>query len=292
MTPEDPKESDELEDPQELNLEDLRAHGFENQFMDLAGAPLEEQDPLDLDFREALPLDAQIEALIFAAPKPLKASEIHEILIQEDPSIAPEVVDSILKGLVKQYQEQGGGFRLENLRKHGYQFQTVPAAAPLMAKLFATRPRPLSKAALESLAIIAYRQPVTRADVEFVRGVDSGSIIKNLLERELIACVGRKEDAGRPMLFGTTVEFLRVFHLQSLDDLPPLSSFQPAQDIIEDAKRRLGGELDEVEEEISSLVEGEHGHDSSEPSAASLTPSDGEPEALPLTDKTQPTSDV
>jgi segregation and condensation protein B len=159
---------------------------------------------------------------------------------------------------VSQYRERGGGFRLENLRKHGYQFRTVQAASPLMARMFASRPRPLSRAALETLAIIAYRQPVTRADVEFIRGVDSGSIIKNLLDRELVACVGRREDAGRPMLFGTSAEFLKVFNLQSLDELPPLSSFQPAQDVIREAKSRLNHGFDDVESDVTQLIEGSH----------------------------------
>jgi segregation and condensation protein B len=99
-----------------------------------------------------------------------------------------------------------------------------------MERMFATRPRSLSRAAQETLAIIAYRQPVTRADIEFIRGVDAGSIIKNLLERDLIRCVGRREISGRPMLFGTTDEFLRVYQLAKLTDLPPLASFQPSYD--------------------------------------------------------------
>src|ERR1700759_1099496 len=80
-------------------------------------------------------------------------------------------------------------------------------------KIIFKRPRPLSRAAQETLAIVAYRQPVSRADIEFIRGTDSGSIIKNLLERDLICCVGRKDIPGKPMLFGTTEEFLRVYRL-------------------------------------------------------------------------------
>ena len=111
-----------------------------------------------------------------------------------------------------------------------------------MERLFSSRPRPLSRAALETLSVIAYRQPVTRADIEFIRGVDAGSIIKNLLDRELIACVGRKEDSGRPMLFGTTKEFLKVFSLNTLSDLPPLAAFQPSAEVVGDALKKMNGE--------------------------------------------------
>jgi segregation and condensation protein B len=115
-----------------------------------------------------------------------------------------------------------------------------------MERMFSARQRALSRAALETLSIIAYRQPVTRADIEAIRGVDAGSIIKNLLDRELISCVGRKEDSGRPMMFGTTPEFLRVFRIASLDDLPPLSAFQPAPETMTEAEGRLdlGEEVD------------------------------------------------
>ena len=105
------------------------------------------------------------------------------------------------------------------------------------------------------MAILAYKQPVTRADIEYIRGVDSGSILKNLMERDLVACVGRKEDSGRPMMFGTTVEFLKVFGLDSLDDLPPLESFQPSVDVLAESKNPPS-ELEDVDVgELLSLDE-------------------------------------
>jgi len=122
-----------------------------------------------------------------------------------------------------------------------------------MEKMFASRPRPISRAALETLSIIAYRQPVTRAEVEFIRGVDAGSIFKTLLERDLVKCVGRKEIVGRPMLFGTSDEFLKVFNLSSIKDLPPLESFQPSREMVQGAMERIEGqdELVDVEEYIA-----------------------------------------
>ncbi len=196
----------------------------------------------EMAFAEQLTLESQVEALVFAAPQPLKASEIFEVIQKLNPAVQQGEVERALKVLSDEYQNRAGGFRLENLARQGYQFRTVKAASPLMEHLFASRPRPLSRAALETLAIIAYRQPVTRVDIEFVRGVDSGSIIKNLLERDLVVCVGRKEDAGRPMLFGTSDVFLTVFGLSSLSDLPPLAAFQPSPEIIAAAKERPEGE--------------------------------------------------
>jgi segregation and condensation protein B len=196
---------------------------------------------------EALTLEGQVEAILFAAPKPLSVTDISEILADEDgnPGDTTEI-ERVIQNLLRLYRERNGGFRLEHDKGVGFQFRTVPAAAPLMERMFSQRQRPLSRAALETLSIIAYRQPVTRADIEAIRGVDAGSIIKNLLDRELISCVGRKEDSGRPMMFGTSPEFLRVFRINSLDDLPPLSAFQPAPETMAEAENRLdlGEEVD------------------------------------------------
>lgn len=193
----------------------------------------DELDPLDEisdtrpeTFISDLSLKGQIEAILFASPKPMTVEDIIPLLCMgEDPVLALEV-KLIMEKLVSKFEGEDSGFCLVNLGTHGYQFQTLGSAAPNMEKLFASRPRPLSRAALETLTIVAYRQPCTRAVVEFIRGVDSGSIMKNLLDRDLIRCVGRREDLGRPMLFGTTEEFLQVFGISSLNDLPPLAALQ------------------------------------------------------------------
>lgn len=200
-----------------------------------------------------LSLEAQVEAVIFASPKSVKVGDILEIIGGED--VAAREVQDAINRLMIFYEERGGGFKLEHVRGGGYQFRTSPAAAPLMEKIFASRPRPLSRAAQETLAIIAYRQPATRADIEFIRGVDAGSIIKNLLERDLIKCVGRKEDSGRPMVFGTTDEFLRVYQLDSLKELPPLDSFQPSQDTMQTATSKLASAADDDEVDVEEFME-------------------------------------
>lgn len=192
-------------------------------------------------------LEAKVEAVIFASQKPLKSSEILDLL--GDPSITEQDIEQTLADLVNFYDERSGGFRLHYLKRLGYQFQTSDDAAAVMERMFASRPRPISRAALETLSIIAYRQPVTRAEVEFIRGVDAGSIFKTLLERELIKCTGRKEIVGRPMLFGTTDEFLKVFNLNSVRDLPSLESFQPSRELLQGAKQRLADEDDLIDVE-------------------------------------------
>ena len=196
-----------------------------------------EQDVLP--FSEGLRLDAKIEAIVFASPKPVKTMEIFELVKDPENTVTLKDVQECLSQLMDYYRDRAGGFTLRYTKGLGYEFQTVPAAAPVLEMQFAQRPRPISRAALETLAIIAYRQPVTRAEVEYIRGVDAGSIMKNLLERDLIACTGRKEIAGRPMLFSTTTEFLKVFQLSSVKDLPSLESFQPSHEALAKALEKL-----------------------------------------------------
>lgn len=251
-----------------ISISSLRAQAFihiEDKELSLEGDNLEAENSnelnqrdqssssQDLGFSEELSFLAKIEAIIFAAPTPIKLTEIVEIL-QDEAIITKDVMDAIDQ-LIRFYDERGGGFRLEHVKGCGFQFQTVKAASGVMERMFSNRPRPLSRAAQETLAIIAYRQPVTRTDIEFIRGVDAGSILKNLLERGLIQCVGRREVAGRPMMFGTTDEFLRVYQLRSLDDLPPLEAFQPSNDVVKSALGKL--KLDQSDE-IGSIINHEH----------------------------------
>ena len=197
-----------------------------------------EQNEHQALFKDELDLRGKIEAILFASPNRLKASEISDIL--QDESVSIQNIVEIAEGLIRFYNEKGSGFHLVHEKGKGYQFQTVTSASYLMERLFSQRPRPLSRAAHETLAIVAYRQPVSRADVEFIRGVDSGSIIKNLIDRDLIKCTGRKEDTpGKPMIFGTTIEFLKTYRLSSLKQLPPLESFQPSPAILDKAIESL-----------------------------------------------------
>lgn len=177
-------------------------------------------------------LYAKIEALLFASPRPLGVNDILEVLEGETATF--KEVKLIIQKISEFHSARNeGGFLLESVGTGMYQFRTKAELTPVVERLYSRRPRPFSRAAQETLAIIAYRQPVSRSDVEFIRGTDSGSIIKNLLERDLVRCSGRKKIPGKPMLFVTTEEFLRVYRLNSLDELPPLESFQPRRELLE-----------------------------------------------------------
>lgn len=185
-----------------------------------------------LFFDDSISLKALIEAVIFAAPKPISVSNLSEVLTDEDFEASPNIIESIIQQLASEYLARNAGFRLEYDEGAGYQFRTAAGAAKIMEKMFASSQRSVSRASLETLSIIAYNQPCTRAEIEQIRGVDVGSIIASLLEKEFVTCVGRKAVPGRPMLFGTTNEFLRCFGIQSLDKLPPLSDFAKQSNLV------------------------------------------------------------
>ncbi|MEN9934142.1 MAG: hypothetical protein RLZZ387_721 [Chloroflexota bacterium] len=161
-----------------------------------------------------------LESLLFVAPEPIAVADLARAL-----EIPPDAVEVALEELARLCA--GRGVRVQ---RHGERAQLVsaPEAAAAIERLLGVQGPPrVSAAALEALAIIAYRQPVTRAQVEAVRGVDSGGVIRALLGRELIYEAGRLESIGRPILYATTPEFLRQFGLASLAELPPLDFFAP-----------------------------------------------------------------
>ncbi len=133
---------------------------------------------------------------------------------------ASQRLGDVVAKLNAEYEATGRAFRIEAISA-GFQMLTLPAFGPLLARLRGERQQArLSQAALETLAIIAYRQPLLRADLESIRGVACGEVLKSLMDRRLVRIVGRAEEVGRPMLYGTTREFLRVFGLSSTGDLP------------------------------------------------------------------------
>lgn len=118
------------------------------------------------------------------------------------------------------YEASQRAFRVEAIAG-GWQMMTLPAFGPLLARLRGERQQSrLSQAAMETLAIVAYRQPILRGDLESIRGVACGEVLKSLMDRRLVRIVGRAEEVGRPMLYGTTKEFLRIFGIANLGDLP------------------------------------------------------------------------
>lgn len=162
-----------------------------------------------------------LEAIFFSYPEPLGIKDLQRLL----PEWNKEDLEKALKELIRDYESFGLSFKLEEVAG-GYQFRTLPEYAPWVRRAKKVTPLRLSKAALEVLAIIAYKQPITRAEVESIRGVDSGGVIGSLLEKGLIKPLGRKETPRRPLLYGTTNKFLEVFGLKSLEDLPSLREIE------------------------------------------------------------------
>lgn len=163
------------------------------------------------------------EALLFASPQPLPANKIANVVGNTDARAVRKAIDK----LTQEYQEQGHAFQVQEIAG-GFQVRTRPDFAEHVQQLKRERDDSrMSQAALESLAIIAYKQPVTRADIVAIRGVESDEVIRGLARRGYIKIVGRKEEPGRPLLYGTTQTFLERFGINSLRDLPKLDEVLP-----------------------------------------------------------------
>ena len=167
------------------------------------------------------PIKLIIEALLFASDRPLTAKEMHTWL----PEASLADIKEAAKELLDEYTTMGRSFVLKEVAK-GYQFRTRSEYASFVALMLKASPARLSRAALETLAIVAYKQPVLRQEIERLRGVDVGGILKTLLEKDLIKIVGRKNLPGRPLIYGTTKKFLEVFDLKDLESLPKLKEIR------------------------------------------------------------------
>jgi segregation and condensation protein B len=161
-----------------------------------------------------------LESLLFVADKPLSVDQLFEAT-----GIDRGRITEALGKLAGQRRDGISGIVLHEVAG-GWQFRTDPGSADYIRRYLKVKPQRLTRAAVETLAIIAYRQPVTRPEVEDIRGVDTGAVIKALLERRMIKILGRKEEIGRPILYGTTPEFLEFFALRDLSSLPTLREFQ------------------------------------------------------------------
>jgi segregation and condensation protein B len=166
-------------------------------------------------------LKSAVEALIFASERPITVEQIKKVLGGMDTLS----VNQIITELKNDYQAQNRGLRIIEIAG-GFQMATCSDFAPLLKKLFKNRySDKLSKPALESLAIIAYKQPLTKSEIESLRNVNVDGVMKSLVEKNLIRICGRKKIPGRPFVFGTTREFLEHFGLKSLQDLPKMEDF-------------------------------------------------------------------
>ncbi len=164
-----------------------------------------------------------LEALLFSSDRPIHARQLAQAAGAADGHEAR----SLLKEMQAEYDEQGRAFAVEEVAG-GFQLLSRPEFAPYISRLHESQQQEsLSKAALETLAIVAYRQPITRAAVEDIRGVQCGPVLRTLVDRRLLRVTGRSEELGRPLLYGTTSQFLQVFGLSSLSELPKKRKLAP-----------------------------------------------------------------
>ncbi len=193
---------------------------------------------------------AILEALLYVSDIPLSADRMAEVI----KGCEKKEIRKLLQELNDDYRESGRAFEVVEVAQ-GYQVRTRGEFSKWIAKLKQQRPQRLTRASMESLAIIAYRQPVTRAEIESIRGVDSGAVLGSLLEKRLIRILGRKEVPGRPILYGTTQDFLELFGLKNLSSLPTLREIEGMFEQVpeEEPEKQEGTE----ESEPEALVEGE-----------------------------------
>ena len=175
---------------------------------------------------DSLPLMTVIEGLLFVSDTPVSIERLTELLPEYDRATLRLAVQE----LRDQYHERQAGICLVEVAG-GWQLRTVTEVLPYLTRLVKAKPTRFSPSAMETLAIIAYRQPVTRQEIEYLRGVDAGAVLKTLLDRRLIKILGRKDIPGRPIIYGTTKEFLEVFNLKDLKQPPPLKDIQSLEDL-------------------------------------------------------------
>ncbi|MBX2813904.1 MAG: SMC-Scp complex subunit ScpB [Myxococcales bacterium] len=211
---------------------------------------------------EEAQLRSIIESLLLISPDPIPEARLVEVIRIEVPEIEVAVIKTAIAQLLEDYQNPertlACGFRVEDV-VGGLQLRTVAENAQFVRRFLAAKPQRLTKAALETLSIVAYRQPVTKAEIEAVRGVDAGAALRSLLERELVKIIGKKDEIGRPIIYGTTPYFLDFFCLKSLNELPTLKEFHELDEAsLEEASSKEGApSVQELAEAAQFLVERE-----------------------------------
>src|SRR5205809_2268900 len=185
-------------------------------------------------------LESILESLLFASDRPLPVNDLKRLVGER----AGAKVTAALEALRARRDEEGSGVQVVEVAG-GWHLRTRHDNVNWVSRLVAGRPQRLTRAMLETLSIVAYRQPITRPEIDDVRGVDCGPGLKTLLDRGLVRMIGKKEEVGRPILYGTTPEFLRIFSLKDLGELPTLREFHElnADDMAKvDAQAPLGGD--------------------------------------------------
>jgi len=186
-----------------------------------AAAAIGESETQELT-ADSMPLVQVLEAILFSTDVPLSAGKLAEIVGIDSTKPIKQTIEELNRG----YDERQAAYRIED-RAGGYQLLTLPQYAQYVERLVRKKDEGrLSPAALETLAIVAYKQPLTRAGIEVIRGVACGEVLRSLMEHNLVKIIGRAEEVGRPMLYGTTRYFLEVFGLPNIRDLPKAESLR------------------------------------------------------------------
>ncbi|TYC63755.1 SMC-Scp complex subunit ScpB [Marinobacter sp. BW6] len=188
-----------------------------------------------------LRIQAIAEAALLAAGKPLSLDQLRELFSEEERP-ARQVMEHVM--VLLETACEGRGFELKKVAS-GYRLQVREEFAPWVGRLFEEKPQRYSRALLETLALIAYRQPITRGEIEDIRGVTvSSNIIRTLLEREWVRVVGHRDVPGRPAMYATTKQFLDYFSLTGLDQLPPLNEVRDLEEIGREIEKNMQAEIE------------------------------------------------
>lgn len=211
---------DDAQTPNNTDTQEIEETRQVDETVDVKAHTTDSNESLPESYQEITneTLDSILESLLFVSEKPVQKKNIHEILRE----INPEHIDSRLEALCEKHT--GAGFELIKINQ-GYQFRTHPNNSEYLLRLHEAKPVRLSRGNLETLSIVAYRQPITRPEVDEIRGVDSGHMLRTLLDRNLIKILGKREEAGNPLIYGTTADFLEFFQLDNLSDLPALTEY-------------------------------------------------------------------
>ncbi len=240
--------------------------------------PAEATAPADLPCAD-FPLATRIESLLMSSDRAMTEARLAEILGLTDAMTTKEatkLVGDAIEELNETYRKSKRAVTATRLAG-GWQILTRSAFGPLLSRLHADRQfSRLSQAALETLAIVSYRQPIIRAEIEAIRGVACGEVLRGLLERRLVKIVGRAEELGRPMLYGTTKEFLTVFGLANLEDLPAVEGLE--NDPTRAARRRTKTAAAEVEVKVKVKGSDADAHADTHDAHDPETPRDATPE--------------
>jgi segregation and condensation protein B len=223
-----------------------------------------------------------IDALIFASESPLSTARIKQIFDETNPEeVSTKDIKEAINALNSDNREQQRGYFLQEVAG-GYQYRTRPNYSLWVKKLKKIKPFRLTLSTMETLAIIAYNQPIIRAEIDKIRGVDSGGVVKNLLERNLIKIMGRQNIPGRPFLLGTTKRFLEVFGLEKLSDMPSLKDFDNLDEskLPTILKNKLSDRLQEDKTQLFEVSDEDESEEQNEIAAAD-SETNNNPEELP-----------